>query len=171
MGRRTRSGYPVAQAAVRRLAVLSLMVLTGCATVTRGPRETLYIKSDPPGATVAVNDKKGTIATCVAPCSVEVKRNRDLTLVGSMEGYLASEEYVWSKMGAGGNAAVLGNVLVGGFIGLGVDAITGSAKVLRPNPATVYLYPDRRNKPDSPPAEAASEPPADSAPLPELDAL
>ena len=42
-------------------------------------------------------------------------------------------------MAKSGGAAVAGNVLVGGVVGLGVDAISGAAKELVPNPIKVNL--------------------------------
>ena len=42
-------------------------------------------------------------------------------------------------MAASGGAALAGNVLVGGIIGLGVDAATGASKELTPNPVRVTL--------------------------------
>lgn len=42
-------------------------------------------------------------------------------------------------MATSGGAALAGNVLVGGIIGLGVDAATGASKELTPNPVRVTL--------------------------------
>ena len=42
-------------------------------------------------------------------------------------------------MATSGGAALAGNVLVGGIIGLGVDAATGASKELTPNPVSVTL--------------------------------
>ena len=42
-------------------------------------------------------------------------------------------------MSTSGGAAVAGNILVGGIIGLGVDAATGAGKELTPNPVQVTL--------------------------------
>ncbi|WP_243394530.1 hypothetical protein [Yoonia maritima] len=43
------------------------------------------------------------------------------------------------KTANGGGAALAGNVLVGGVIGLGVDAATGASQELTPNPVQVPL--------------------------------
>lgn len=130
-------------AAIRTITLTAVVALsTGCATITRSPKETLYIDSTPPGATVVVTTKTGTLGQCVTPCSMEAKRKEDLTLTASLDGYITTEKYVWSKVWkGGGNVAVLGNVLAGGVIGIGIDAATGAGKTLKPNPASIYLYP------------------------------
>jgi hypothetical protein len=67
----------------------------------------------------------------------------------------------------GGVAATAGNVILGGVIGLGVDAATGAGFEHVPNPVNVVLQPEPPSPP--PPQEhrtlppkkpTASEPPA-----------
>lgn len=61
---------------------------------------------------------------------------------------------------ATGAAGFAGNLLVGGLVGMGVDAVTGAATDHKPNPVTVVLEPavppsrsgpPRKPRPPAPP--------------------
>ncbi|WP_298610051.1 PEGA domain-containing protein [uncultured Thiothrix sp.] len=114
-----------------------LLSLTGCATVTRGSTEALVIESEPSGAQVQLsNGMKGT-----TPTSFKVKRKNDLTVTVSKPGYETASINVTSQMAGSGGAAMAGNVLVGGIIGMAVDASSGATKELKPNPVKITLNP------------------------------
>ena len=53
-----------------------------------------------------------------------------------------------------------GNVLIGGIIGIGVDAATGATQDLKPNPLHVVLESDAPPPPAPPPAPVAAMPQA-----------
>ena len=55
------------------------------------------------------------------------------------EGYHPVEVNVTSQTKSAGGAAMAGNVLLGGVIGLGVDGFSGATKDLVPNPIQVTL--------------------------------
>lgn len=57
------------------LAVAGTVLITGCATVTRGTRQKVDFVSEPPGATVQVRTGR-TPQECVTPCTLEVRRSR-----------------------------------------------------------------------------------------------
>ncbi|WP_246251740.1 hypothetical protein [Parasulfitobacter algicola] len=44
-----------------------------------------------------------------------------------------------NELAEGGAAGMAGNVLIGGVIGIGVDAATGATQNLEPNPVMVNL--------------------------------
>lgn len=111
--------------------------LTGCATITRGTTEVLVINTDPPGAKVEISDGH----QCTSPCSVELKRKNDYHVKIAKAGYEPIDTDVKSQIVGAGAAGMAGNVLVGGIIGVGVDAYTGATKGLKPNPLTVSLAP------------------------------
>jgi hypothetical protein len=46
---------------------------------------------------------------------------------------------VESKVAGAGAAGVAGNVIIGGIIGVGIDAATGAAMSLKPNPVHIHL--------------------------------
>ena len=78
--------------------------------------------------------------SCVStPCAIELPRKDAVTVEISKEGCTTRQINVLSRMATSGGAALAGNVLVGGIIGLGVDAATGASKELTPNPVRVTL--------------------------------
>jgi len=126
--------------AYRSLAVALIAVtpvLTGCATITRGTTEVLVVETDPPGATVEISNGH----QCSSPCTVELKRKHDYHVKIAKAGYEPIETDVKSQIVGAGAAGMAGNVLVGGLIGVGVDAYTGATKGLKPNPLSVNLAP------------------------------
>jgi hypothetical protein len=114
-----------------------LLALTGCATITRGTSEVLVVSTDPPGADVQISDGE----TCTTPCSVKLKRKHDYHLKIAKAGYEPVETDVRSQIVGAGAAGMAGNVLIGGLIGVGVDAFSGATKGLKPNPLSVNLAP------------------------------
>jgi hypothetical protein len=96
--------------------------LSGCASITRGSTEEFTVESNPSGAKVAID----TGETGVTPATFIVKRKPDLVVTISKDGYETVTRKVVSKMKAKGGAALAGNVLVGGIIGIAADSITGA---------------------------------------------
>lgn len=123
----------------RRLApaiglVLSLAV-TGCATITRGSTQALTIDSAPLGATASLSNGE----RCTTPCTLKLKRKHPLAVEVCKAGYQPVITQILSQIAGAGAAGMAGNVLVGGLIGVGVDAATGATKDLTPNPLSVTL--------------------------------
>lgn len=118
---------------------LSVIILalstTGCATITRGTTEALVVESEPAGADV----KLSTGLSGKTPTSFEVKRGDALVVTISKSGYETATVNVTPQIASGGAAGMAGNVLLGGVIGMGVDAATGATKELKPNPVKVTL--------------------------------
>ncbi|WP_322516945.1 translation initiation factor 2 [Rhodopseudomonas palustris] len=121
-------------------AVSAALLLSGCASVTRGTTENISIASTPSGALASV---AGTDApfSCVTPCVVEVNRNADITVSLSKEGYEPQIIPLTREISGGGGAGFAGNILLGGVVGMGVDAATGAAMDHKPNPVVVTLQP------------------------------
>ena len=117
------------------LIVLTAM-LSGCATVTQGTKDVLVIETTPEGAQVQLSSGQSCVST---PCAIEVPRKSGFNVIISKKGCKSRQVNVLAKMSTSGGAAVAGNVLVGGIIGLGVDAATGASKELVPNPVKVKL--------------------------------
>ena len=131
--------------------------LSACATITRGSSQKFTIESSPTEAEA----KLSTGQTCVTPCTLTLKRKSKFTVTVSKEGYQSSETKVHGKVKGGGAAGVAGNAIFGGLIGAGVDAASGAALSLDPNPLKVTLVPN-----SSAPVAAATPAPAD-VPAPE----
>jgi hypothetical protein len=122
----------------------------GCASVTRGTTENISISSTPEGATAEITGLE-IPTSCVTPCVVQAKRNADITVTVNKEGYAPQIIPLTKEIPGAGAAGFAGNVLLGGLVGMGVDAATGAALDHKPNPVIVTLQPaappPRRPKP------------------------
>ena len=112
----------------------------GCASVTRGTTENISIATTPAGATAEISGLDIPTA-CVTPCVVQAKRNADITVAISKEGYEPQVIPLTKEVPGTGAAGFAGNILLGGLVGMGVDAAMGAALDHKPNPVTVTLQP------------------------------
>jgi hypothetical protein len=144
------------------LAAAIVMPCLGCASVTRGTTENISIASTPAGATADISGLDVPTA-CITPCVVQAKRNADITVSVAKEGYQPQVIPLTKEIPGSGAAGFAGNVLVGGLVGMGVDAATGAALDHKPNPVIVTLQPSR---PVAPPraAKPRARPPAKPQP-------
>lgn len=127
------------------LAVVAFgLGLSGCATVTRGTTEEVRVVVDPSDARVET-----TIGlSCTGmPCKLQAKRKTEFTVTASKPGYKSESVFVSTGLSAGGAAGVAGNIVLGGVIGVGVDAISGASLSHTPNPVLIALEPlNAKNK-------------------------
>lgn len=98
----------------------------------------------------------------MTPCVVIAKRNAEITVTVNKEGYETQVIPLTREIPGSGAAGFAGNVLLGGLVGMGVDAATGAAMDHKPNPVTVTLQPVA---PATPPRAAKPRPP--KRPLPQ----
>jgi hypothetical protein len=123
---------------VSLLAVIAgSLSLGACATVTRGTTEQLTFTSVPPAAM-----RTSTGLSCpTTPCTLEVTRKSEFIATFSKDGYESQDVAVQTRVAGAGAAGFAGNVLVGGLIGMGVDAATGSTLEHFPSPVVASLAP------------------------------
>lgn len=133
------------------------LLCSGCATIVRGTTQTWSVQTDPAGATVKLSSGE----QCTSPCSILKHRTDQFSVTIDKAGYDQSLTYVMSSMKTGGAVGIAGNVLIGGLIGIGVDAASGATKDLSPNPLIVRLTPAR---PGQAPAVYAAPAASDTAP-------
>ena len=119
----------------KTLLCLSILSLSACSTITRGSTEEFVIESEPAGANVTLS----TNHSCVTPCTLELKRKTEFDLTLNKKGYKEFKTHISSEIAGGGAAGLAGNILAGGIIGAAIDAGTGSALSLTPNPVNVIL--------------------------------
>lgn len=112
-----------------------ILLTTGCATITRGTTDTLVIESEPSGADVRLSNGM----TGKTPTSFKLPRKDALTVKIEKAGYEPLEVNVTPQVSGAGGAGMAGNVLVGGLIGVAVDAGSGAMNDLKPNPVKVTL--------------------------------
>lgn len=133
------------------LAAALCVALGGCASVTRGTTENISIASTPSGAQADVAGLD-IPTVCVTPCVVQAKRSADIVVTVSKEGYEPQIVPLSKDVSGSGGAGFAGNLLLGGLVGMGVDAATGAAMDHKPNPVIVTLQPV---PPPPPPARRA----------------
>jgi hypothetical protein len=119
-------------------AVAAASLLAACGTITRGTTEQVTINSNPPGAEARTS--LGQVCTAT-PCTYAIPRKSDFIVSYSMPGYQDLQVPVATRIAGGGAASFAGNILVGGVIGMGVDAATGSSFEHYPNPVMGELHP------------------------------
>ena len=117
--------------------ILAANIITGCATVTRGSNQAVPFNSTPQKASVEVSGQR-----CITPCGLKLKRSQTHKVMMSKAGYRDAGTVLTPSIEGAGVAGLAGNVLVGGVIGMGVDAASGAMYTL--NPQTVHLNLDRK---------------------------
>ena len=141
---------------LRAVAVTAAALSLGaCATVTRGEHTAWEVRTTPPGAQVKTSN--GMICDST-PCSLRMMRKDTFTAKITKPGYKTVEVRVTNKISGQGGLGLAGNVIVGGIIGIGVDAVTGASLDLTPNPVELNLEPDVA--PVAAPAPVATAAPA-----------
>lgn len=108
----------------RLMALLTIALLPACATVTSGTSQTIAVETVPAGAACTVS-RQGTVLGTVGatPGSLEVSKSRqDLAVACTRPGFLPASQTVTAEA----QAMAAGNILLGGGIGLAIDAATGA---------------------------------------------
>lgn len=113
------------------LAFLAVAFMVGCASIIHGTRQEIGFSSQPTGAKVTVGGRSYGIT----PVIVDLKRKNTHIVRIEMEGYRPYETTITRKV----SAWIVGNILVGGLIGLAVDAIDGAMYWLKPEQVEAIL--------------------------------
>jgi len=122
------------KSALVAILCFSLVVSSlGCATIFTGgrPNQRVHFSSTPQGATVLVNGK----SIGITPLSSQLDRKANHQVRITLAGYPTYEREITS----GFNGWVLGNVILGGLIGIIIDLISGSTDSLNPSSISVNL--------------------------------
>jgi hypothetical protein len=119
------------------LVVGSLM---SCATVSRGTHDTVTVTSEPSRANVMLSSGEQG----VTPITFVKSRRDNFTVTVSKPGYVAQTINVQSKVASSAETSRTRNVLLGGPLGVTVDAASGAYYSLYPNPVSVRLQPARK---------------------------
>lgn len=116
------------------VTVICATTLTSCASIMNGSHQEVPISSDPIGADIAVDG----YPCGVTPMLVKIKRNRPHVVSLSKVGY---QEQIVQLSRAVSNWTIANAFLPGTFIGLGIDASTGSMYKLVPECVNIPLKP------------------------------
>jgi hypothetical protein len=135
--------------------------LGACATVTRGTTTEFKVSSAPAGASVTTSTGFSCAPT---PCVIKkMIRKEAFDATVTLAGYKPKTVHIQSLVEGGGAAGAVGNVVVGGFIGVAVDATDGAMDDLVPNPLHVALEPVETAAAAPPPAPEAAPTPTPAA--------
>jgi hypothetical protein len=118
--------------------MLALATLSACATVTSGTDHTLLVESDPAGAACMLRRDGANIgAVNPTPSAIRISKSRHDITVNCEK---AEHEPTSRTVTAGFQAMTLGNVLIGGIVGLAADLASGAA-ITYPESVKVVLWP------------------------------
>jgi hypothetical protein len=109
---------------------LTATMLGGCATAIRGSTNQVHFASEPSGAVVTTSLGH----SCTAPCTLAIERNKEFQATFTRDGHQPSVVEVKTTLSREGGTSFAGNILLGGLIGMGVDAASGAALDHTPNP-------------------------------------
>ena len=105
-------------------AMGSAMAVAGCASVTSGTSQVIAVNSDPAGADCALTREGQSLGTVKTPGPVTIKRDsRPVHVSCRMPGYEDGKVVLNSRY----ETATMGNMILGGAIGMMVDASTGAS--------------------------------------------
>lgn len=112
---------------------LSAFYLTGCATIISGTKQNITINTTPSGANVIVDGNN----IGVTPLFTSLQRKNTHFIKLELNGYQPLDINISQSF----NPWFLGNILIGGLIGIVVDAATGAVYKLSPEQINANLYP------------------------------
>lgn len=124
------------QKSIAAVGVVALLV-SGCATIVAPGPDLVPISSKPPGAMVYVDG----VPVGVTPVTVPLKRSGSGQIRIELEGY----EPVFVTQDKVFNGWFLGNILIGGLIGIIVDVATSNVTKHSTDPVMVVLRPIERD--------------------------
>ncbi len=113
---------------VSLLAVGLLLIQSGCATVVSGKTQDVTIRSNPTGAKVLIDGVMDGQTPMIANLSRKQRHSIDI---------LHGSQKVTRATTRGFNWWYLGNIILGGLIGLIVDPCTGAMHNVKPD--TIYV--------------------------------
>lgn len=123
-------------------AVAGSIALSGCASVVRGVNEDVAIQVTPANAEIRTSAGHA----CTGPCVINVPRKKEFTVTASAPGYQTETIAVETRVSGKGAAGMAGNVIIGGVVGVGVDAVSGATLDHYPNPVILNLEPGTGSK-------------------------
>lgn len=111
---------------------LALVLLTSsCATIISGSKQNVKFSSNPTTATIFIDE----IEVGKTPFEIKLARKSEHSVMIKLEGYQTYETKLTKKF----NAWYVGNILLGGLIGLIIDPITGAMYNLTPDQVNAQM--------------------------------
>jgi hypothetical protein len=143
---------------ITSIALLAALALAGCATITKGTSQIVAIDTPGvPGSMCTITTQSGPQGVTTPGTITLAKGSSPLPISCMKECYLTGQSIIPSNV----EAMAAGNVIFGGVIGLGVDAVSGAINKY-PDMVTVAMTPDQSCR--RAPAAALPPPPRRAAP-------
>lgn len=97
--------------------------LSGCATVMEGSTQTIRLETPPvDGAKCLLSNREGSYWVLTPGYTSVSKSKTDLQITCSKDGYKTASASIPSDF----ESWTIGNIIIGGVVGVGVDAATGA---------------------------------------------
>jgi hypothetical protein len=123
IARRLVAGRVLRQFILAGAGLVLLGAAGGCASITSGTSQAINVNSEPAEADCTLTRDGRELGTIRTPGPVKVKReSKTIHVVCKKDGYKDGE----TSMDARFETATLGNLIVGGVVGLAVDAASGA---------------------------------------------
>lgn len=114
---------------MKLLALISILALTACASITKGTTQDIEITSNPVGALCKVYNNGQLVGWITTPDWITVDRTKHNLIVKCTKiGYKETSYTNYS----GTESRTMGNILVGGVVGWGVDSALGADNKYQP---------------------------------------
>lgn len=110
---------------------VALFLMSGCATIISGTTQKVNVTTTPSDATAKVDN----ILSAKTPTVFTLERKSDHTLEISKEGFKSTTVLMRRTF----NGMATGNILIGGLIGTGVDAVSGATNKIIPERVDLIL--------------------------------
>lgn len=101
------------------------LLMSSCATIVSGSKQKVKFSSNPSSATIFIDE----VEVGKTPFEIKLARKMEHSVLIKLEGYQTYKTNLTKKF----NAWYIGNILVGGLIGIIIDPITGAIYNLTPN--------------------------------------
>ena len=123
---------------IRTAIFLPLLTLGACATIVKGNDQTVTVITDPTGATCTLTRKGVTVGVAnPTPASIVLEKSKDnVSVICKKGGHFDGAATLASSF----HGMTFGNILLGGLIGLAVDAASGAMHQF-PSSITIFLTP------------------------------
>lgn len=107
------------------------LLLSSCATIISGSKQNVKFSSNPSSASIFIDE----VEVGKTPFEMKLARKSEHVVMIKLEGYQTYQTTLTKKF----NAWYVGNILIGGWIGLIVDPITGAIYNLSPNEISAQM--------------------------------
>ena len=107
------------------------LLMSSCATIISGSKQNVKFSSNPSTATIFIDE----VEVGKTPFEIKLARKSQHSVMLKLEGYQTYE----TKLTKNFNGWYIGNILIGGIIGLIIDPITGAMYNLSPDQVNAQM--------------------------------